>query len=517
MSVKYKNDRAGIRHVFVLAGEMVIIPTYNKTNTVTGSTRLIARYLPPAASQLLYTYLTLIRPIVNHFAARLYKPHVAAMYKSYLFCIGPKGRLSDQGTSPYNILSAGFMRVYGLPLDSRSFRQIVIAFSHRFGHDLTTKNSRLLTSMHMQAGHSAKTGNTSYAVNDHQFTCLTRDELYDYHHSSLCWHVFSGVAGVDASHGLHMIEAIQDTECVPCLDDQKLREALDHVAGRHGTPFRSQDQLTAVTAVAQATKDLVVVMPTGSGKTLLYELPAHAEGELYVTVVIVPVNSLIGDLARRFAEEGVWFTVWNPFDPFVCAGITLVHIDKIPSTAQSFHAMLNHLAARGRLWRIVIEEIHMVLSDSDFRPSFSDIMGLRKTCIGPHRQEYTVPVIGLTATLPETNQQELCKQTSIPFSFLRYATDRANLKYIQRMPRGKWSCEDAAEVVSAEIAHWEHANLDHDTRDAKVIVFCYSRDDVTALSRFLVSTGVANVFTHSGDNNVVLGRQTDLPAGLSGQ
>ncbi|KAI8907582.1 P-loop containing nucleoside triphosphate hydrolase protein [Entophlyctis helioformis] len=241
-------------------------------------------------------------------------------------------------------------------------------------------------------------------------------------------------------------------------------------------------------------------MPTGSGKTLLYELPAHAEGELYVTVVIVPVNSLIGDLARRFAEEGVWFTVWNPFRPFVCAGITLVHIDKIPSTAQSFHAMLNHLAARGRLRRIVIEEIHMVLSDSDFRPSFSDIMGLRKTCIGPHRQEYTVPVIGLTATLPETNQQELCKQTSIPFSFLRYPTDRANLKYIQRMPRGKWSCEDAAEVVSAEIAHWEHANLDHDTRDAKVIVFCYSRDDVTALSRFLVSTGVANVFTHSGDN-----------------
>ncbi|KAI8911426.1 hypothetical protein BC831DRAFT_378700, partial [Entophlyctis helioformis] len=61
-TIKMANSESSIRHVFAIIGQIVLIPTYNKTGALTDKDRPIARFLPLAASRLFYIYLTVIRP-----------------------------------------------------------------------------------------------------------------------------------------------------------------------------------------------------------------------------------------------------------------------------------------------------------------------------------------------------------------------------------------------------------------------------------------------------------------------
>ncbi len=77
-------------------------------------------------------------------------------------------------------------------------------------------------------------------------------------------------------------------------------EGLKTLLGPHAQA-RSQAQRDALTLVARSRPETLIVMPTGSGKSLLYVVPSQLLGA-HVTIVIVPLIALRQDLRRRCME-----------------------------------------------------------------------------------------------------------------------------------------------------------------------------------------------------------------------
>jgi superfamily II DNA helicase RecQ len=80
-------------------------------------------------------------------------------------------------------------------------------------------------------------------------------------------------------------------------------KALQQVLGKQDVGFRSVEQEQALYAVLDNQTPLVVVLPTGGGKSLLFTLPAYIEEG--VTVVVVPYQALIKDLVKRIHDCGI--------------------------------------------------------------------------------------------------------------------------------------------------------------------------------------------------------------------
>ena len=75
-------------------------------------------------------------------------------------------------------------------------------------------------------------------------------------------------------------------------NEQAIRKAMQQVLGQEDVSFRSAEQELALHAVVDRQTPLVVVLPTGGGKSLLFSVPACID-DARVTVVVVPYRALI--------------------------------------------------------------------------------------------------------------------------------------------------------------------------------------------------------------------------------
>jgi superfamily II DNA helicase RecQ len=139
-----------------------------------------------------------------------------------------------------------------------------------------------------------------------------------------------------------------------------------------------------------------VVMGTGAGKSLLFQLPARSQ-KSGTTVVIVPLKSLERNLHERYQKAGISCIQWDPQHRERMAQIVLVQPES--AVSQTFAQYLNKLQGLGQLNRIVIDECHTVLdSKPDFRPK------MRKA--GAVMLERAVQMIYLTAALSPSKETE---------------------------------------------------------------------------------------------------------------
>lgn len=136
---------------------------------------------------------------------------------------------------------------------------------------------------------------------------------------SIAWHRFLGVDGQTAEHEQptpqqkrRMRESMSGLAILPKqkavqVEDRRaiaVHKTLQKVLCKQDVSFRSIEQEQALYAVLDKQTPLVVVLPTGGGKSLLFTLPACVE-ETGVTVVVVPYRALIKDLVRRIRDAGV--------------------------------------------------------------------------------------------------------------------------------------------------------------------------------------------------------------------
>jgi len=231
-----------------------------------------------------------------------------------------------------------------------------------------------------------------------------------------------------------------------------------------------------------AGKDALVVMPTGGGKSLCYQLPALRFHGL--TVVVSPLIALMKDQVDSLRANGVAAA-------FINSTLTAAQASRVQAQAQQGALKILYLAPerlalpgfRDFLRALdvslfAIDEAHCISEwGHDFRPDYRNLRTLR----GDFPK---VPVIALTATATEQVRQDIIAQLGLrqPGIFIS-SLDRPNLSYIVRPKR------DSFQALLKLLK--EHEN-------ETAIIYCFSRKDTETLATDISGHGFKALPYHAG-------------------
>lgn len=278
------------------------------------------------------------------------------------------------------------------------------------------------------------------------------------------------------------------------LQEVDIRARLKHLVGSDAE-FRSVQE-RALTAIMRRASSLLVVMGTGAGKSICFMLPASCSlGG--VTIVIVPLISLQGDMQRRCESSGISAIVWNSRRPHDTA--PLIFVTPESALSKSFASLLTRLTATHQLERIVVDECHTVLDGTkDFRPKLRELgkLVLRG-----------VQMVYLTATLPPRDEAEFFELMHIEartLTQLRGITTRKNVKYQvmdKDVPPPRYDVlgrlvEDKLDELLEQLIEQKLAQY---PPPAKIIVYCGEVDTAERLGeRFGCTVFHSSVDTRDG-------------------
>ncbi|KAG9101545.1 hypothetical protein FRC06_002858 [Ceratobasidium sp. 370] len=204
---------------------------------------------------------------------------------------------------------------------------------------------------------------------------------------------------------------------------------LQTYCGDRNAAWTCEEQGQALVHVLQRKTSLLIILPTGAGKSVLFGAPRYFEQG--VTVVVSPLRALmvnqIEESKRR--DPRAPFIQWER-DLNMVQGVVITPAENL--SKRSFRNWCATQQARGCLARIVIDEAHLVPSSKDYRY----IMRCLKPLV-----ESRVPIVCLTATLPPSMEDELRAGIGDPrWQIIRTGTQRRNL----HLRVARYACEEHA-------------------------------------------------------------------------
>jgi superfamily II DNA helicase RecQ len=283
----------------------------------------------------------------------------------------------------------------------------------------------------LQAAHSSHVAGMIYGrgITEQPGTTAHRREMFRL--SSTDWHRFLGFTstddgGAESALGLGQFSPWQKeaeigrTERRWQLTQAAIEPQTQRMMGNSELRLRGV-QAPALEAIQQGQSPVVAVMPTGGGKSLLFMLPAWISPR-GVTVVVVPLIALRGDMLHRCRQLGIRCVEWESRRPADQASIVLVTPES--AITEDFMTFLNRQRLCHRLDRIVIDECHVVLNDqTNFRPAMAQLGRLLVA---------QAQMIYLTATLPPTAENQLFQRLRTSrekVHLFRERTHRMNVAY----------------------------------------------------------------------------------------
>ncbi len=249
--------------------------------------------------------------------------------------------------------------------------------------------------------------------------------------------------------------------------------------------FRHQQQ--AIVEHVIAGHDALVLMPTGGGKSLCYQIPALAREGL--AIVVSPLIALMQDQVEALQQLGVNAAFLNSslsaednarITRHVVSGeIKLLYVAPERLMVGSFLALLDEVQQHVGLALFAIDEAHCVSQwGHDFRPEYRQLTIL-------HNRFPEVPRIALTATADAPTRAEIISQLNLENARQFISSfDRPNIRYHVGIKN------NARQQLQAFLER-EHPN------DAGII-YCLSRKKVEETAAWLVEKGWPALAYHAG-------------------
>ena len=268
----------------------------------------------------------------------------------------------------------------------------------------------------------------------------------------------------------------------PLFSESKLaqtaQDILESVFGL--TAFRGF-QKDVIETVA-AGDDALVLMPTGGGKSLCYQIPALMRSGM--AVVVSPLIALMADQVRALSDAGVkaayinstlaWPEVADIKRRAAAGDVDILYVAPERLVLESTLQFLSTV----RLSLFAIDEAHCVsMWGHDFRPEYAQLSVLRE-------RWPEVPRIALTATADLATREEICERLLVNPKRFVASFDRPNIRY---------------RIVEKDHAQRQLTHfIEDEHRGESGIVYCLSRAKAESTAEKLVARGINARAYHAG-------------------
>ena len=247
---------------------------------------------------------------------------------------------------------------------------------------------------------------------------------------------------------------------------------------------KGQEEVINVTLNGQ---DALVVMATGNGKSLCYQIPALCfEG---LTLVISPLISLMKDQVDQLQANGIEADFLNSSqtleqqqqvqNKLISGQLKLLYVSPEKVMTNSFFQLISY----SKVSFIAIDEAHCISQwGHDFRPEYTQLGGLKASF--PH-----APIMALTATADYATRQDILTHLNLenPHKYIG-SFDRPNIRYT--LEEKYKPMEQLTRFVLAQ-------------RGKSGIIYCNSRNKVERIAESLRNKGVSASAYHAGMETVL--------------
>ena len=273
----------------------------------------------------------------------------------------------------------------------------------------------------------------------------------------------------------------------PSLSPPSPLDVLGQVFGY--SDFRGPQQAIVEHVVGGG--DALVLMPTGGGKSLCYQIPAIVRQNAGhgVTIVISPLIALMHDQVGALLEAGVSAAFLNSTQTFeessalekqlLANKLTLLYAAPERINTPRMKGLLTSLHERGLLSLFAIDEAHCVSQwGHDFRPEYRSLSLLHETFPD-------VPRMALTATADHLTRQDMIERLKLEEAREFVSSfDRPNIRYT---------------IVEKTDPTRQLLRFIEDEHDGEAgIVYCQSRKRVEEIADMLVDAGIKAMAYHAG-------------------
>lgn len=246
--------------------------------------------------------------------------------------------------------------------------------------------------------------------------------------------------------------------------------------------FRPLQREIIETLLAQ--KDCLVLMPTGGGKSICYQLPALLSKG--TAIVVSPLISLMKDQVEALRANGIMAAALNSNNTdtenlnirraCVEGRLRLLYI-----SPERLLSEIDYLFQDMQISLFAIDEAHCISQwGHDFRPEYTQLGQLRRRFPG-------VPIVALTATADKITREDIIRQLQLEHPQIFVSSfDRPNLSLAVR--RGYQSREKNKAIVDFIEQHEEESG----------IVYCMSRNTTERVAAMLESNGIDCGVYHAG-------------------